>query len=570
MQNKPGVSTKMTGANNKEIPLLGAVFLDIRLGDKLCSQLVYVTEEVKCIYLSKRACRELGVIDSSFPAQVAKCTAVDSEEDDGRPCSCPDRETPPQPPMMPPGATQEELENLIKKHYAISAFNRCEKQKLPVMNNSPPCRLFVDPEAKPFAIHKPRPVPVHWQNEVKEGLDRDVALGVLEGPLIDDPAVWCAPMHIAAKKNGSPRRTVDFQGLNKACQRQTHAVKASFHQCSAVPPVTFKTTLDAWNGYHSVPLAEEDRPKTTFLTPWGRYWYCNLPQGHLAAGDAYTARYDSITKGFKQMEKCVDDTLLWDWSLEENFNRTCEYLTHCAGHGITFNEDKFCFGRKEVEFLGFMLTKDSVKPSPEFLKSIQEFPEPSDLTGIRSWFGLINQINYAYSEASIMEPFRHLLKPKEKFFWSEELGKLFRKSKEKIIEAVKEGVRTFDPRRETSLATDWSRTGMGFSLTQKWCQCSEVKPNCCPDGWKIVFAGSRFTTAAESRYHPVEGEALGVAWALHKTKYFTLGNNRLLVCVDHKPLLKILGDRELGEIDNTRILNFKEKTLLCCTTGPIK
>ena len=84
-----------------------------------------------------------------------------------------------------------------------------------------------------------------------------------------------------------------------------------------------------------------------------------------------------------------------------------------------------------------------------------------------------------------MEPFSHLLKPKEKFLWPEELGKLLRESKEKIIEAVKEGVRTFDPRRETSISTDWSRTGMGLSLTQKWCQCTEVKPNCCPDGWNI-------------------------------------------------------------------------------------
>ena len=212
-------------------------------------------------------------------------------------------------------------------------------------------------------------------------MDRDVAMGVLEGPLVDDPAVWCAPMHIAAKKNGSPRRTVDFQGLNRACQRQTHAVKAPFHQCSAVPQGVWKTTLDAWNGYHSVRLAEEDRPMTTFLTPWGRYRYRNLPQGFLAAGDAYTARYDAITEGFSQMEKCVDDTLLWDRTLEGNFKRTCEYLTYCSSRGITFNEEKFCFGRKEIEFLGFMITEDAVKPSPEFLKSILEFPVPRDLTG---------------------------------------------------------------------------------------------------------------------------------------------------------------------------------------------
>ena len=92
-------------------------------------------------------------------------------------------------------------------------------------------------------------------------------------------------------------------------------------QCQSVPAYSTKMTLDAWNGYHSVPLREEDRHLTTFLTPWGRYEYCNLPQGHIAAGDAYTARYDEIPQGFERMERCVDDTILWDSSLEANFSR---------------------------------------------------------------------------------------------------------------------------------------------------------------------------------------------------------------------------------------------------------
>ena len=54
---------------------------------------------------------------------------------------------------------------------------------------------------------------------------------------------------------------------------------------------------------------------------------------------------------------------------------------------------------------------------------------------------------------------------------------------------------------------------------------------------------------------------MAVAWALHKTRHFTLGNEKLTVLVDHKALLKILGDRELANIENPRILNLKQKTL---------
>ena len=558
------VDMRVNAANNRRIPLLGGVFLDLELNGKVSKQLVYVTNEVHCLFLSQKACRDLCIVTDEFPKQVAKCTAVNDENESGEKCTCPKRELPPTPPALPCPATPENagrLESYLKEVYASSAFNRCERQPLPVMNGSPPCRLFVDAEAKPFAIHKSRPVPVHWQEQVKKDLDMDVRLGILEGPLMDDPAVWCAPMHVAEKKSGKPRRTVDFQGLNKSCQRQTHAVKAPFHQCSAVPPGKFKTTLDAWNGYHSVKLAEEDRHLTTFLTPWGRYRYKNLPQGFLAAGDAYTARYDEITKNFSQMEKCVDDTLLWDSTIEENFRRVAEYLTHCSARGITFNEEKFKFARMEVEFLGYIITADSVRPSEEFLEGIRDFPVPKDVSGVRSWFGLVNQVNYALSNSEIMAPFKALLSPKSKFEWTDGMSAAFTRSKEEIIKAVEKGVRMFEVGRTTYLGTDWSRIGLGFGLMQKHCECESVRPDCCRDGWKIVFAGSRFTTGAESRYHPIEGEALSTAWALHKTRYFTIGCENLIVGVDHKPLLRIFGDKQLNDINNTRILNFKEKTL---------
>ena len=69
-------------------------------------------------------------------------------------------------------------------------------------------------------------------------------------------------------------------------------------------------------------------------------------------------------------------------------------------------------------------------------------------------------------------------------------------------------------------------------------------PYCCNDGWRLIFAGSRFTTPAESRYAPVEGEALAVAYALEKCRMFVMGCSDLIIATDHKPLVKILGDIE--------------------------
>ena len=180
-------------------------------------------------------------------------------------------------------------------------------------------RLAIDANATPVAYHRPIPVPIHWQDDVKEGLDQDVRLGVLEKVPVGEPVVWCHRMVICPKKNGKPRRTVDFQPLNKYASRETHHTQSPFIQARSVPNHTLKTVFDAWNGYHSVPLDERDRHYTTFITPWGRYRYCVAPQGYVSSGDAYTRRFDEIVMDVPRKTKCIDDTLLWSDNIEQCF-----------------------------------------------------------------------------------------------------------------------------------------------------------------------------------------------------------------------------------------------------------
>ena len=101
--------------------------------------------------------------------------------------------------------------------------------------------------------------------------------------------------------------------------------------------------MNAWEGYHSIPITEEDRRVTTFITPWGRYRYKVLPQGFLTANNAYCEHYEKITRDLKNLTRCVDDALLWENTIEDNFMKTCQYLSLCAQNGITFNMKKFQF-----------------------------------------------------------------------------------------------------------------------------------------------------------------------------------------------------------------------------------
>ena len=138
-----------------------------------------------------------------------------------------------------------------------------------------------------------------------------------------------------------------------------------------------------------------------------------------------------------------------------------------------------------------------------------------------------------------MEPFHQLLRPGTTFQWTPQLESLFEESKLVTVSEIAHCVQIFDKTRPTYLATDYSKSGIGFWLFQKHCECPGKRLFYSHTGWKITLTGSRFTYSAESRYAPIEGEALAVADALDKARYFVLECDKLTISVDHKPLLKV-------------------------------
>jgi len=571
------VKHTLYAANRERISVDGAILLRLtgttNNGDTCTAAVMtYVSPSANQFYLSRDALIQLNVISKDFPRVGA---AIREESVDGgakhviasleHSCECPARTLPPQRPSeLPFPCIQENNEKMrgwLLDRFSTSTFNQCTHQQLPGMTG-PAISLHVDPNATPSAVHTPAHVPLHWQDVVKDQLDSDVNLGVLEKVPIGEPSPWCHRMVLARKADGTPRRTVDLSPLNIHCLRETHHVKPPFQQAKTVPSNTWKSVTDAWNGFHSVPIRPEDRHFTTFITPWGRYRYRMAPQGFLASGDGYARRFDEIIADIERKTKCVDDTLMWDTDLKEHWWRLLDFLELLGHNGIILNKKKFQFAQKEVDFAGFNITGTEIKPLRRFLDAIEEFPSPTKTTDVRSWFGLVNQAAHYDQLSDIMAPFKSLLSPNNKFVWTEQHDEAFNQSKEAVINAIRKGVEIFDPERRTCLRPDWSKTGIGFFLSQKHCACRQLSPGCCNGGWKITLAGSRFLKPAETRYAPVEGEALAITWALEQTRYFTQGCDNLLIVTDHKPLVKLFGDRTLDEIANPRLFRLKQRTLM--------
>ena len=568
------VTAQMKSADNDTIQLLGALFIQLESHNNngtqvRTKQMVYISEKTEAFYLSRSACQDLGIISDKFPkiceySNIINVATINKKQAILAPCGCPKRSMPPSeldnPPIEISERNRSKLEEYILKQFESSTFNICTHQPLPEMHG-PPMKLMIDQNAKPVAIHKAIPVPIHFQEEVKEGLDRDVRLGVIEPVPEGTPTTWCHRMVVCSKKCGSCRRTVDFQALNKYALRETHHTPSPYQLAREVPSNTKKTVCDAWHGYHAIKLYKSDHHLTTFITPWGRYRYTRCPQGYIASGDAYTRRYDAIIADVKNKVKCIDDTLLWSDTIKESYIQTINYLKLCGRNGIILNPKKFKFAEDTVEFAGFRISNDSIAPIPTFFKAIENFPRPQNITDIRSWFGLVNQAAYCFSKCPVMEPFRNLMKKGSQFKWDESLEKSFTEAKSTILRKIEKGIRIFEKDRKTCLATDWSKTGIGAWLLQKHCKCNNIIPFCCPTGWHITLFCSRYLTEAETRYAPVEGEALAVAFGLEKCKHFVLGCQDLVIAVDHKPLLGLFSQKSLDNIPNARLRNLKEKTL---------
>ena len=84
--------------------------------------------------------------------------------------------------------------------------------------------------------------------------------------------------------------------------------------------------------------------------------------------------------------QCVDDTCEWSNNTEEAFWKSCAYLQRCGQNGVILNPKKFNFAEDVVEFCGFEIGTDYVRPCKKFHMAIENLERPLTLTDVRSFF----------------------------------------------------------------------------------------------------------------------------------------------------------------------------------------
>ena len=275
------------GVTGKQVDIMGVLLAVMSYSGKSSHAAIYVCKNISGFFISPKVQKEIGILPSTYP-DVQQAVPITSSVQASHwsthniaECGCPKHTPPPEKPdtipFPPTNENREKLEKWILNAYSSSAFNVCEHQILPKMKGKP-LDVHLKEGSTATAVHTPIPVPHHWKKQVKSDLDRDVRLGIIEPVPLGTPTTWCSRMVVVAKKDGKPRRTVDYQVLNNTSLRETHHTPSPYNQVSVVPSNTKKTVLDAWNGYHSLPLSESAKNATTFITEWGRYRYTSAPK----------------------------------------------------------------------------------------------------------------------------------------------------------------------------------------------------------------------------------------------------------------------------------------------------
>ena len=417
----------------------------------------------------------------------------------------------------------------------------------------PPMQIHMIPDVTvvPLRISVARAVPLKFQAEADLTLQDLVDRGVLARVKV--PTDWCSPgMFVPKADNIRVRLVTDFKHLNKYVLRPVHPFPSAKDIIQAVPPdAVHFAKLDAVHGYFQLALAEESSFMTTFLLPQGRFRYLRSPMGLAPSSDSWCYMSDIVVTGLAWARKIVDDVLIWAKTLEELLLRVRIVLVRCRENRITISLKKLEIG-KSITFAGHLISHQGIRPDPVKTEAISKFKEPDNVTDLRSFLGLANQLCFFIPDMTQQIPnLRELLKKQIVYRWGDQHQFEFDRLKKVLTGSLL--VKPFDQKLDTVMLTDAARLhGLGYALIQN---DSDGK------GHRLIHCGSCLLNSAQRNYATIELECLGIQWAISKCDFYLRGLTSFKVLTDHRPLEGVF-KKALHMVDNPRLQRLMEKLQL--------
>ena len=177
---------------------------------------------------------------------------------------------------------------------------------------------------------------------------------------------WLANVVVVPKKGGKWRVCVDYMDLNDACTKDSFPLPRIDHIVDESAGHGMLSFLDAFSGYHQIPMYPPDAEKSSFITPHRLFCYNVMPFG---LKNAKTTYQRLVTKMFrllleKTMEVYIDDMLVKSKERPDHTTHLQQAFELLGAYGLKLNPIKCAFGVSAGRFLGFMMTQRGIEANP--------------------------------------------------------------------------------------------------------------------------------------------------------------------------------------------------------------
>nr|CAI5850622.1 unnamed protein product [Callosobruchus analis] len=229
----------VTGPSGVKLSLLGTLNVDLKYKNQTCNTEIYVIDNLTKPILGRTSILELNVL-GSFLHQIARAESTDSASE---------------------------------KKQIISEFPKIFND---IGNFKTELKIKLVEGVQPYIQSVPRIVPIPLLKPLKQELDRLQKLDIIEA--VDFPTEWVSPI-VVVQKNGKVRLCVDYTRLNKAVLRAHYPIGKVEMILAKLSGSKYFTKLDTNSGFHQIKLSPDSQLLTTFITPYGRYFFKRLPFG---------------------------------------------------------------------------------------------------------------------------------------------------------------------------------------------------------------------------------------------------------------------------------------------------
>lgn len=387
----------------------------------------------------------------------------------------------------------------------------------------------------PYPISATQFINTEIENLLKDGIIRKSS------------SPYNSPIHVVSKKGVDRdgrqklRMVVDFRKINDFTIPDKYPMPDIAVILSNLGKSKFFTTLDLKSGFHQIMLAEKDRCKTAFSINNGKYEFCRLPFGLRNAPSIFQRAIDDILRDEigKTCFVYMDDVIIFSEDANSHIPHVDKILKKLSNAGMRISTEKSKFFRHEVEFLGFVVSQNGIKTSPDKVHDILNFQIPKTLRALRSFIGLAGYYRrFIRNYADIVKPLTTYLRGENgnvnvkisknvKISLSQEALNAFDKVK-RILASEDVLLQHPDFNKPFELTTDASSNAIGAVLSQN------DKP---------ITMISRTLSSTEQNYATNERELLCIVWSLQKLRHFLYGVKNINIFTDHQPLTFATSDK---------------------------